>query len=52
MAKSTVGEAFEMGCLGLRLVLFVVFLIVGLLAVIVVFPILLLIFLAIPFLFL
>ena len=52
MAESKAGEAFAMGCLGLRFALFIVFMIIGLLAVITVFPLLLLIFLAIPFLFL
>lgn len=52
MAKSSAGEAVEIGCLGLRVVFLVVFLIFGLLAIIVTIPILLLIFLAIPFMFL
>ena len=52
MGKVSTREAFQIGCLSLRFVLFIVFMIIGLLAVITVFPILLLIFLAIPFLFL
>jgi hypothetical protein len=46
------GDAIEVGCLSIRLALFVILAIFGLLAVIIVFPILLLIFLAIPLMFL
>jgi|688.fasta_scaffold217645_4 hypothetical protein len=46
------GDAVEVGCLSIRLALFVIILIFGLLATIIVFPMLLLIFLAIPLLFL
>ncbi|CAM8621452.1 hypothetical protein MCETE7_00101 [Acidimicrobiia bacterium] len=46
------GDAIEVGCLSIRLALFVILAIVGFLAVLVVFPIILLIFLAIPLMFL
>ena len=45
------GDAIEIGCLSIRLALCVIILIIGFLAVLVVFPILLLIFLAIPLMF-
>ena len=47
-----VGDAIGVGCLSIRLALFVILAILGLLAAIIIFPILLLIFLAIPLMFL
>lgn len=52
MAKSAVGEAVEIGCLSLRVVFVVLFLIFGLLAILIAIPIIFLIILAIPFMFL
>jgi len=52
MAGSKAGEAVQIGCLSLRLVAAILVGIVFLLAILVTFPILLLIFLLIPFMFL
>jgi hypothetical protein len=46
------GDVVGVGCLSIRLALFVILAILGLLAAIILFPILLLIFLAIPLMFL
>jgi len=47
-----VGEILGTGCLGLRLVLFVVFVLLAIAVVIVLAPLLLIVFLLIPFMFL
>lgn len=52
MAQSSAREAVQIGCLSLRLVAAILIGIVFLLAILVTFPLLLLVFLLIPFLFL